>query len=383
MRLRALSVLLAVGAVSVSAVAVAGALEADRDGAIAKVHGDQPAEPPLAYRNRLFGGFDFPDPMVLDNGGRHDDYYAYATGDRFPVLHSSDLVNWRPVGRAMQRRPAWATTGPDWRAWAPSVIEKDGACPGGSSPRCYVMYYVAFNTDQRPHTNCIGVATAEHPAGPFSDRGILQDRAGTVDSSGRPIGCGDNAGYSNIDPAPFVDTDGSAYLYLSTSQRCSSSTPPNTSCPNAPRLSVVRLTPDLLHAAAPRLGLLSGDQQWERAAWASVVENPWLHRRGATYYLFYSGGDWASAYGMGYARSSSPTGPFVKEPEPIMRDSASVVSAGGGSLVVGPGGGDWLSYHGRAGSYAEPRSLRVDPIRWGQDGRVAVDGPSPGHSFLP
>jgi hypothetical protein len=48
-----------------------------------------PASPPAGtYTNPVFGSF--PDPMALRTSV---DYYAYATGANFPILHSTDLVN--------------------------------------------------------------------------------------------------------------------------------------------------------------------------------------------------------------------------------------------------------------------------------------------------
>ena len=48
-----------------------------------------------AYQNPVSGGIDAPDPFVLDVGDRHASYWAFATGKRFPVFHSTDLVHWR------------------------------------------------------------------------------------------------------------------------------------------------------------------------------------------------------------------------------------------------------------------------------------------------
>jgi beta-xylosidase len=328
------------------------------------------------YLNPVFPSSGFADPMVLDRDGRHSDYYGYATGDRFPVLRSSDLVHWQALAPAMRERPSWVTKNKDWHPWAPSVLQTEQPCPGSESAPCFVMYYVGLNTSLVPSADCIGVATSPRPEGPFEDRGPLQDAAGSVDQSGRPIGCGDDRGYSNIDPAPFVDSDGTAYLYLSAMHSCDAAVP-NGTCPDTRAISVVPLSADRLRAAGPRLALFGGGAAWEQAPWASVVENPWMHKRGSRYYLFYSGGDWTARYGMGYATSSSPTGPFAKAAvNPIIEDTANVKSAGGGSLAVGPRGGDWLAYHGRAGSLSEPRTLRIDRIGWSADGTVSVDGPS-------
>jgi hypothetical protein len=69
---------------------------------------------------------------------------------------------------------------------------------------------------------------------------------------------------------------------------------------------------------------------------------------------------------MGYATATSPTGPFTKAAtNPILGQIPPVFSPGGGDTpVVGPRGGTWMVYHGRTGSYAIPRTLRIDPFSW-------------------
>jgi len=71
---------------------------------------------------------------------------------------------------------------------------------------------------------------------------------------------------------------------------------------------------------------------------AAQVENPWMEKRGSTYYLFYSGGYYRASYGMGYATASTPTGDtahpaFAKSAlNPILSETAEVLSPGGGSV---------------------------------------------------
>ena len=69
----------------------------------------------------------FPDPFVLKVRGR---YYAYATEHEtyppadswvFPILTSSDLVQWREIGKAM---PALGQ--PYGCYWAPEVTVHNG-----------------------------------------------------------------------------------------------------------------------------------------------------------------------------------------------------------------------------------------------------------------
>jgi xylan 1,4-beta-xylosidase len=109
------------------------------------------------------------------------------------------------------------------------------------------------------------------------------------------------------------------------------------------------------------------------------VEGPWTQKRGSTYYLFYSGGDYRAAYGMGYATSSSVAGTFTKsKSDPILKETTDVRSPGGGSSIEAPRGGDWMLYHGRAGNYSQPRTLRIDPLTWNKRGMANIKGPTTG-----
>jgi hypothetical protein len=330
------------------------------------------ATPPArTYQNPVYGG-------IADPGGFPDqgDYYVYGTGDGFPAIHSTDLVDWTRVGLTLPRRPAWVPASGDWHPWAPSVIRRDGPCPGAGGAACFVMYYTGLSATLSPATHCIGVATSEHPSGPFADAGILTTDPPSTDASGLPIGCGDVNGNSNIDPAPFVDpVTGQAYLYVSTGRQ--------TAGPWPRALSVIPLDGDLVHSAGPRAPLLSMSEPWER----DVVEAPWLIRRWDRYYLLYSGGRFTDAsYGMGYAVADTPTGPFTKPTAtPILATTPEVEGPGGGTVVVGPAGGDWLLYHGRAAA-GGARTLRVDPVVWDESvvpPALRVRGPTTSPQPLP
>lgn len=327
--------------------------------------------PSATYQNPVYGSL--PDPMSLAERGV---YYAYGTGDRFPIVRSTDLVHWEPAGRAFARRPPWVPATGDWNPWAPSVIRRDAPCPGSASPPCYVMYYTGLGASLSPPANCIGVAVSTSPAGPFADLGVLDTDPPSRDAAGRLIGCGDDGGYSNIDPAPFVDpASGAAYLYLSTG---------HAACGAWRRtVSVIPLTGDLLHAAGARVPLFAADLPWERG----VVEGPWMVTHGGGYYLLYSGGVFTQAtYAMGYALASSPTGPFVKPAsEPILASTPAVDGPGGGSVITGPRGDDWLVYHGRD-TPGGPRTLRIDPLLWddaSEPATVTVRGPTTAPQPLP
>lgn len=318
------------------------------------------------YTDPVFTSLAGADPFLLDNGGTHNDYWAYLTGNKFPLLHSPDLVHWTGAGTALTQAPSWVIQTGDWHPWGPSVIDRPGPCPGTGSTSCYVMYYTG--TSAAFHTNCVAVATSTTPGGPYTDQGPLSD--GSTDAAGRPLGCGDNAGYGLIDPSPFTGPSGQTYLYVSADNACAA---PAASCTGAnarwqPTISVIPLSADDLSASGPRTPLLRGDAgTWESVgSGAPVVEGPAMVLHRGTYYLFYSGGAYYNAYGMGYAVGSNPRGPFTKSPaNPILSQTETVSSPGGADVpVTGPRGGTWLVYHGREGSYAAPRLLRIEPLSW-------------------
>jgi beta-xylosidase len=306
----------------------------------------------LRYRNPVFG-LEFPDPVAL-RAGR--DYYAYGStvfwrGRRrlLPILRSHDLIHWRYSGDAFRRPPRWTRD----RWWAPGVLRRGDT------------YYLYYSAQRRPDgRHCIAVATANRPRGPFRSRSVLA--------------CGRPGGY--IDPAPFIDSDGRAYLYFARA---------DTRCRVRPRycfISAVRLRDDLLRVVGRRRIVLGVSELWEVGRRSATVENPWLVKRGRRYYLLYSANDWQRKYAMGYAVSSSPLGPFVKGSRPILERSPEAGGPGGGSVVVGPHGGDWLVYHARRTRRRppgdRPRLLHIDPISWA-DGRPEVEGPSAVSSRFP
>ena len=189
------------------------------------------------------------------------------------------------------------------------------------------------------------------------------DTGPTATLPGTPIGCGDAAAKGNIDPSPFVDSSGQAYLYVSTNRFCSYG-----SCVAQPTISVIPLASDFLEASGTRTPLFSGAAgSWEADGVATpTVEGPFMELHNGTYYLFYSGGNWQAAYGMGYATGTSPTGPFTKSPvNPIFAQTSTVLSPGGGDqLVTGPHAGLWMVYAARSSSYTAPRALRLDQFSW-------------------
>jgi beta-xylosidase len=124
------------------------------------------------YTNPVIPG-DFPDPSVIRVGR---DFYATATtggwSPHFPLLHSTDLINWRIVGAIFKEKPAWAKG--DF--WAPEITVDKGR---------FFVYYTARRDEgkNKKGTLCVAVATSEKPDGPYTDRGpLVCQEMGSIDA---------------------------------------------------------------------------------------------------------------------------------------------------------------------------------------------------------
>jgi beta-xylosidase len=304
--------------------------------------------PDHAATSRLGG--DFADPFVLRDG---PSYYAFATGvgsAHLQVAQSADLQSWSQPDEALPRLPTWAAPEPGY-TWAPAVLERAGS---------YVLYYTT--RDASSGFQCISRATSTTPRGPYEDR---SSRPLICQSSGPTAMCG------SIDPSPFVEPDGTAYLLWKSDEN-------GAPCHAPSRLWSQRLTDDGLDVAGSPNALIVADQTWE----GRLVEGPslWLHD--GTYYLFYSANAYESAsYAIGYAACASPAGPCTKRTTgaPLISSAGSVLGPGGEELFSDATGGTWMAYHAWSAphaTYAEggARSLRLAPVRF--DDRGPVVGPT-------
>jgi beta-xylosidase len=262
--------------------------------------------------------FDFPDPAVMLVGRT---YYAYATNSvagNIQIVDSTDLRHWTAIGNALPSLPAWAAAN---NTWAPSV-----AMIGGN----FVLYYaadVAGGTQE-----CISVATASQPQGPFSD------------TSTAPLECQKSLGGS-IDPAAFIDTNGTPYLVWKSGG-------PGSSQIWSEQLNASGTA--FVTGANPS-ALLVPDQPWE----SGTVEAPDLVAAGGQYYLFYSGNNWNTAnYAVGVATCTGPLGPCTDAtPSPILSNGRGVAGPGGEWVFADTSGNFWMAFHAWApGAVGFPNS---------------------------
>jgi beta-xylosidase len=284
-----------------------------------------------AVRRRPVHDGDFPDPFVLVVGDR---YFAYGTqtGDvNLQVMESADLRRWDHRGEALPELPGWAARG---QTWAPSVLRRGGV---------YVLFYtVRFEAAGR---QSISVATAPDPAGPFVDRStgplVFQARRG-----------------GSIDPSPFVDTDGTAYLVWKSDDNALGR---GASLWGAP------LRPDGLGLVGEPVEILRHDAPWEKP----LIEAPSLVRPAeGTYVLFYSGGWWeGDGYCIGYATGPAPLGPFRKATDtgPWLASEEEMAGPGGAEVFAAADGGWRIAFHAwtppHVGyDHGGARSLWIEPL---------------------
>jgi beta-xylosidase len=114
--------------------------------------------------------------------------------------------------------------------------------------------------------------------------------------------------------------------------------------------------------------VLANDLEWE----GHLIEGPWLTRQQGRYWLFYAGNDFCTpAYGIGVAVADHPLGPYVKQPEPLLRSTPSWSAPGHASVAPGLDGTPQLFFHayfpGRGG-YNEFRALLTAKLSFGADG---------------
>lgn len=299
-----------------------------------------------------------PDAFVLPHG---KEFIAYSTNDgpNVPMAISGDLVHWAFVGGAdgkqrdaLPKLGSWANEG---FTWAPEVLELNGR---------YLLYYTA--SDRRKNAQCVGVAEADDPLGPF------------IDGRAEPIVCQSGLG-GTIDADAFRDGDGKLYLYFKNDgNRVHART----------SLWGQSLAPDGLSVTGQPVELVKDNQNWEE----HVVEAPTMVRSPGGYQLFFSGGFFGwnpgegglSPYAMGYASCTGPLGPCVAAKEnPILHSfddrEAGCLSGPGHQSIFSVGERSFISFHAWETSSGclkqdDRRYLYIAPLFW-KDGKPQI-GPS-------
>jgi serine/threonine protein kinase len=298
------------------------------------------------YRNPV-AAYNLPDPTIIAAGNL---YYAYTTQTVYehlihlPMLVSRDLIDWRFLGDALPKLPAWADPSHSGDTWAPDIVRIHGR---------YNIYFA----ERLKSTGSMGiaVATSDSPKGPFH-------------VAAKPLM--HRGGYIDVDPFVFKERPGRILIYWGSD--------------HAP-IRVQRLSKDgrsLVGSPATALSLSSA------TTYDDLVEGPSIIRHGGFYYMFYSGDRCCGPdahYAELVARSRSATGPFQRAgSNPIIAANNYFNAPGHGTVFQTSSGSYLILYHAMERSDANHlRYLLLDRVRWEGGWPVVNAGHGPTHMDQP
>lgn len=282
-----------------------------------------------------------PDPTIIKSADGY--YYLYATEDihNVPIYRTKDLVKWSFVGTAFTEatRPSFVKGG---GIWAPDINYINGK---------YVLYY-AMSTWGGEWECGIGVAVADSPAGPFTDKGKL--------FISKEIGV-----QNSIDPF-YIEDGGKKYLFWGSFRG----------------IYGTELNSDGLS--------LKKDAPLTKIA-DTMMEATYICKKGGYYYLFGSNGTCCeganSTYKVVYGRSSTLFGPYLTKDgksmlnndyEELLHRSDTFVGTGhNAEFITDKDGNDWMIYHAFLKKDPDAgRVLMMDKVCW-KDGWPYVSGSVP------
>ena len=228
---------------------------------------------------------------------------------------TTDMVNWTEHGAVASLKDF------PWRsrengAWAIQTVERNGK---------FYLYAPL-------HGHGIGVLESDSPYGPFKD------------PLGKPL-VWDQSNWFDIDPSVFVDNDGQAYMYWGN-----------------PHTFWAKLGNDMI-------SLTSGVTKLPHIP--NYQEGPWIYKRDGHYYLGFASTCCPEA--LGYAMSSSPTGPWEWKGyimRPTHRDRGNhpgICDYKGHSYVFGQ---NYDLMHLETFEHHERRSVSATEITYNADGTI-------------
>lgn len=261
---------------------------------------------------------DYSDPDAIRVG---EDYYmissSFCNAPAIPVLHSRDLVNWEITGYVLERIPGERYDEPvhGCGVWAPAIRYHEG------------WFYVCF---------------------PMPDEGIFMCRA--KDPAGKwsePVNIRPGAGW--IDPCPFWDDDGKAYLVTGVAKS------------RIGYKSVLNISPmssDGLSLTGPERRVFDGNENDQ-----VTIEGPKLYKRNGYYYIFAPAGGVKTGW-QTVLRSKNIYGPY--EYRVVMKRGDTCVNGPHqGAWVDTPGGEDYFLHFQDV--YAAGRIVHLQPMVWRDD----------------
>ncbi len=260
---------------------------------------------------------DYSDPDVVRSG---DDFFLVASSFNsmpgLPVLHSRDLVSWRLVNHVVGRLswPGYEAPAHGKGIWAPSI-----RCRGG-------RFFVFFASPDEG----VFMSETDDPFGRWSEPVCVK----------RAIGW--------IDPCPFWDDDGEAYLVNAFA---------NSRIGFKSVLRLSRMKKDGTELLDEGRFVFDGREKHP------TMEGPKLYKRNGWYYIFAPAGGVRHGW-QTVLRSRSIWGPWEDR----------IVLHQGGTAINGPhqggwvetaGGESWFVHFQDKGAYG--RVVHLQPVRWCSD----------------
>ena len=271
----------------------------------------------VRYTNPILH-LDYSDPDVCRVG---EDYYMTASSFNcfpgLPILHSRDLVNWELIGHALPdyEEAFRGTVQHGNGVWAPAIRFHQG------------WFYIFVGDPDRG----IFMVRTQNPAGPWE----------------APVWVVREKGF--IDPCPFWDEDGSAWL----SHGCAGS--------RAGIKSVLFLAP--MSADGTRL-LAPSRIIYDGHFTQPTIEGTKLYKRDGLYYIFSPAGGVATGW-QTVLRAASLQGPW-EEKIVLAWAPGTVNGPHQGAWVTDVKGKDWFLHFQDKGAYG--RIVHLQPMVWNADG---------------
>ena len=283
-----------------------------------------PGDVAPTFRNPIVSAKFTADPAALVSNGRVYVYAGHdeaAAGQNQYVMNewlcysSSDMVTWteHPVPLRVSTF-AWARAD----AWASQVIERNGK-----------FYWYATVDHRTVPGKSIGVAVANSPTGPFVD---ARGTALVTNNMTTAV----NSFFDDIDPTVFIDRTGQAYLYWG-----------NSAC----------------YYAKLKANMTEFDGPIQTIPLPAFTEAPWVHQRGAWYYLSYATG---FPEKIAYAMSRSPEGPWAYKG--ILNELAANSNTNHQAIIDFKGKSYFIYHNGLIPTGGDfRRSVCIDYLRYNAD----------------
>lgn len=282
------------------------------------------------YRNPILYG-DYSDPDVCRAGS---DYYmvasSFGNAPALPLLHSRDLVNWRVVNYVLKRIPGERYDKPvhGCGVWAPAIRYHNR------------RFFVCFPMPDEG----IFMTTAEDPLGDWTT----------------PVNIRPGAGW--IDPCPFWDDDGRAYLVAGVAK---SRIGFNSA------LFMVEMRPDGMGLIGDEVKIFDGHENGQ-----ITIEGPKLYKRNGYYYIFAPAGGVKTGW-QTVLRSKEILGKY--EYKVVMRQGNTDINGPHqGAWVDTVTGEDWFLHFQDV--YAAGRIIHLQPMRWENDFPI-IGAAKPGNDY--